>query len=323
MEIWIWVGFIVFILFMLALDLGIFNRNPHEITIKESLVWTIVWILLALLFNVGVYFFYEHHWLGIGDTVGHQTNGATASLNFLTAYIIEKSLSLDNIFVFALIFSYFDVPLRYQHRVLFYGILGALIMRGVMIAAGVVLIERFDWIIYVFGIFLIITAVRFLFASHEKLEPEKNPLFRLTRTMFPLTDEINSQRFFTKLNGKTAITPLFLVLILVESSDVLFAIDSIPAVFAVTHDPFLVFTSNVFAILGLRALYFTLAGVLKKFRYLKVSLFFLLAYVGVKMLLSHHYHIPPLVSLAIIAGILLIGIVASIIRPAENEHQTT
>ncbi len=318
MIIWIWTGFIAFVLAMLALDLGVINRETHTIGIKEAFAWTTLWIALALAFNVGVYFMYEHHWLGIGMQPGAEAGGRQAALQFLTGYVIEKSLSLDNIFVIALIFSYFRVPSKYQHRVLFWGILGALVLRGVMIAAGSVLIRRFDWIIYVFGALLILTAIRILIVRHDNLVPDRNPLVRLARKLYPVSTDIEGARFFTSVNGRTAITPLFLALLLVESSDVLFAVDSIPAIFAITHDPFLVFTSNIFAILGLRSLYFVLAGIMNRFRYVKISLVFLMAFVGVKMLLSHHYHIPTFVSLVVISIILLVGIVVSVLATNRN-----
>jgi tellurite resistance protein TerC len=238
-------------------------------------------------------------------------DGRTAALQFLTGYLLEQSLSLDNVFVIALIFAYFRIPLAYQHRVLFWGILGALVMRGVMIALGAALIARFDWVVYVFGGILILTAARMLISGDEEPEPEKNWLIRLARRIYPVTPELHGERFFVDVAGRRAATPLFLVLLMVESSDVLFAVDSIPAIFAVTQDPFLVFTSNVFAILGLRNLYFAIAPLLGKFRYLKTALVFILAFVGVKMLLSHTMPIPTLWSLSMIIGILAVGVLAS------------
>jgi len=310
---WIWFGFIAGVLAMLALDLGILNRRPHAISVKEALWWTAFWVFLSLLFNVAVYFMYENHWLGIGQAVGHVTSGKQAAIEFLTGYIVEKSLSLDNIFVIAMIFAYFSVPLMYQHRVLFWGILGALVMRGIMIGAGAALIRRFDWMIYVFGGVLLLTAVKMLIARHDNLDPDRNPLVRLARRFYPVSSTFDGPHFFTHMDGRRAVTPLMLVLLVVESTDILFAVDSIPAIFAVTKDPFIVFTSNIMAILGLRSLYFALAGMMSKFRYLKMSLVFLLAYIGVKMLLSHHYPVPTGVSLAIIGGILGVGIVASLV----------
>jgi len=268
-------------------------------------------VTLALAFNVLVFFLYERSWLGVGVTVGQPLDGRTAALQFLTGYLLEQSLSLDNVFIIALIFSYFRVPLAYQHRVLFWGILGALVMRGAMIGLGAALITRFDWIIYVFGGILILTAVRMLLAGNEEPDPEKSPVIRLARRIYPVTPELHGERFFVQLNGRRAATPLFLVLLMVESSDVLFAVDSIPAIFAVTQDPFLVFTSNIFAILGLRNLYFAIAPLLNRFKYLKQSLVFILAFVGVKMILAHTQPIPTITSLSVIIGILGVGILAS------------
>ena len=313
MVLWLWLGFIALILGMLALDLGVLNRKSHVISAGESLAWTAFWVMLALAFNVGVYFLYENHWFGVGLELGYSLTGREAALQFLTGYIIEKSLSLDNIFIFALIFSYFRVPLLYQHRTLFWGIIGALLLRGIMIAIGAALIHRFDWVVYVFGGLLIITAVKLLISRPENMKPEGNLLVRTARRFYPVTQEFHENRFFVWINGKRALTPLFLVLLVVESTDVLFAVDSIPAIFAVTRDPFLVFTSNVFAILGLRSLYFALASLIHRFRYLKSSLVFVLAFVGVKMLLSHHYPIPTPFSLVTICVILAIGVLASIL----------
>lgn len=251
--------------------------------------------------------------MGIGNKIGHELSGKQAALQFFTGYLIEKSLSLDNIFVIALIFTYFSVPPIYQHRILFWGIMGALVLRGMMILAGAVLIQNFIWMVYVFGVMLIITAVKMLISRHDNLEPEKNPLVKIAKKIYPVATDYSGEKFFTKVDGKRTITPLFLVLIVIETTDVLFAIDSIPAIFAITYDPFIVFTSNVFAILGLRSLYFALAAVMDKFRYLKFSLVFILAYVGIKMILSHHYPIPTFVSLSVIVTILLIGVLGSII----------
>ncbi|MGE3181419.1 MAG: TerC family protein [Phycisphaerae bacterium] len=318
MTIWLWLGFNVFVLLMLALDLGVFNRKAHVIRIREALIWTAVWVAMALAFNVGVYFLYEHHWLGIGLDANDPAAGKEAALEFFTGYLIEKSLSIDNIFVIALIFSYFRVPPAQQHRVLYWGILGALVMRGIMILAGAVLIERFDWIIYVFGALLLITAIKLLFSKHEEVHPDRNPLVRLARRIYPVSPTHEDGKFFTQIDGKRAMTPLFLALLIVESTDLLFAIDSIPAIFAVTHDPFIVYTSNVFAILGLRSLYFALAGILDMFRYLKYSLVFILAFVGVKMLLEHHVPISKFVSLAVIAAALVTGVLVSLVQSRRD-----
>jgi len=279
-----WIGFITIIIVLLALDLGVLHRKAHIIYMREAFFWTAFWIALALLFNVLIYYAYENHWLDIGRTSTDKLTGGQAALKYFTGYLLEKSLSLDNIFVIAMIFAYFRVPPIYQHRVLFWGILGAIILRGIMIGLGVVLIERFTWMIYVFGVFLILTAVRLLISRHDNIEPKKNPFVKLAKTIFPVTDTYKQNHFFAKIDGRWAMTPLFLVLIVVESSDVLFAIDSIPAIFAVTTDPFIVFTSNIFAVLGLRALYFALAGLMHKFRYLKMSLVFLLVKIILLML---------------------------------------
>lgn len=314
----LWTGFILIILALLALDLGVLNRKPHEISVREALLWTVFWIALSLIFGIAVYYMYESNWMGIEFATGTGIPGRQAALQYITGYLIEKSLSLDNIFVIALIFSYFQVPLKYQHRTLFWGILGALVLRGVMIAAGVALIRRFDWIIYVFGGLLLFTAVKMLVSKQDNVEPDKSPLVRLARWIYPVTSVYEGQRFFTRIDGRRAITPLFLVLLTVESSDVLFAVDSIPAIFAITRDPFIVFTSNVFAILGLRSLYFALAAMMGLFKYLKYSLVALMAFVGVKMLLSHHFPIPTGISLAVIAAILAVGITASVISSKKN-----
>ncbi len=308
----IWLGFIVFVLVMVALDLGVFHRRAHVVRLPEALIWTTIWIALALVFNLLVYFLYEPSWVEGPPVLSQRLDGRQAALQFFTGYVVEKSLSLDNIFVIAMIFAYFRVPLAQQHRLLIWGVLGAVVLRGAMIAAGAVLIARFDWIVYVFGVLLIGSAAKMLVIRHDNLDPDRNLLVRLTRRCYPVSSEYDGSRFFTRVAGRRAATPLFLALILVESSDVMFAIDSIPAIFAITSDPFLVFTSNVFAILGLRSLYFALAGLMEWFRHLKTSLVFVLAYVGVKMLLVHHHPIPNLVSLGIIGGILAVGVLASL-----------
>ncbi len=295
-RLFLWIGFNLFVLAMLVVDLGIFHRKAHEVSLREALSWSVVWISLALLFNLGIY----HFW------------GSEKALEFLAGYLIEKSLSVDNIFVFLMIFSYFAVPARYQHRVLFWGILGALVMRAIFIAAGAALLSAFHWIIYVFGGFLIITGIKMLFAGDEKLEPERNPAVRLLRRVMHVTSDYHGQRFTIRTDGRLYATPLLLVLVVVETTDVIFAVDSIPAIFAVTSDPFIVYTSNVFAILGLRALYFLLAGVMEMFRYLKVGLSFVLCFVGVKMLLVDFYKIPIGVSLGAVAGILAVSILFSL-----------
>ncbi|MGB8169277.1 MAG: TerC family protein [Chthoniobacteraceae bacterium] len=302
-TLWLWIGFNVFVLFMLALDLGVFHRKAHVVTFKESIAWTVVWVSLALLFNLGVVHF-------MGDQKG---------LEFFTGYVIEKSLSVDNVFVFALLFSYFAVPPLYQHKVLFWGILGALIMRAVMIFLGAALIERFTWIIYVFGAFLILTGIKMIVKREEEIHPERNPLVRWFKKLMPVTNCYRDGSFFVRENGVRMATPLFVVLLLVEFSDLIFAVDSIPAIFAVTKDPFIVYTSNVFAILGLRSLYFALAGVMDKFHYLKVGLGVVLSFVGVKMLLGHtEWKIDTHVSLGVIVAVLAASIIVSLLRPKKT-----
>ena len=308
-SVWLWVGFIVFVLAMLALDLGVFHRHAHVVSMREAASWTAVWVAVALLFNYGIYHF----------------RGSEAGLQFLTGYLIEKALSVDNIFVFVLIFSYFNVPPKYQHRVLFWGIIGALLMRGAMIAAGAALIAKFHWIIYVFGAFLVFTGIRMAMQTEHAIEPESNPVVRFLRRLMPVTNHYHGQSFFVRepVNGvvRRVATPLFVVLVLVETTDLIFAVDSIPAIFAVTQDPFLVYTSNVFAILGLRALYFLLANVIHKFHFLKLGLSVVLVFVGTKMLLIDFYKIPIHVSLLVIAAILTISILASLLFPkAAMEH---
>jgi tellurite resistance protein TerC len=295
-SLWLWAGFNVFVLAMLALDLGVFHRKAHEVSMKEATAWSAVWISLALLFNVGIWHFM----------------GPQAGLEFLTGYLIEKSLSVDNIFVIALLFSYFAVPSLYQHRVLFWGILGALVMRAAFILAGSALLASFHWIIYIFGGFLILTGVKMALTRDTEIHPEHNPLMKLVRRLVPVTSDYRGQKFFVRENGKLWATPLFLVLVMVESTDLVFAVDSIPAIFAVTKDPFIVYTSNVFAILGLRSLYFLLAGVMQKFVYLKLGLSAILVFVGVKMTIVDFYKIPSSVSLLVIAALLAISIGASL-----------
>jgi len=311
--VWIWAGFILLVLVMLALDLGVFHRKAHVVTMKEALTWSAVWITMGLAFSVFVYYGYENHWLGLGSTAdavdGVINNGMTATIKYLTGYVVEKSLSVDNIFVIAMIFGFFAVPPIYQHRVLFWGILGALAMRGVMIALGAALIAKYHWILYVFGVFLIITGIKMLILKTDHTDPNQNIIVRLTRRFFPITARFHGQHFVVRAGapasyesefpgtaalpddavnqarpGTWMLTPLALALIMVEFTDLIFAVDSIPAIFAITGDPFLVFTSNVFAILGLRSLYFALGGMLEKFRYLKVALALVLMVVGVKML---------------------------------------
>ena len=302
-QLWLWVGFNVFVLAMLALDLGVFHKDAHEVSLKEAGAWSAVWVALALAFNYGIYHFM----------------GPQAGLEFLTGYLIEKALSVDNIFVFVLVFSYFQVPPRYQHRVLFWGILGALVMRGAMIAAGAALIHEFHWIIYIFGAFLVFTGIRMATQTEHAIEPEANPVIRLVRRFVPVTNVYHGQKFFIReeVGGRLqrVATPLFVVLVLVETTDLIFAVDSIPAIFAITTDPFLVYTSNVFAILGLRALYFLLAGVIHRFHYLKLGLSVVLVFVGSKMLLTDVYKIPVALSLGVIALVLATSVVVSLLFP--------
>ena len=308
-QLWLWIGFNAFVIVMLAIDLGVFHREAHEVSMKEAGAWSAVWVALALAFNFGVYHFM----------------GPQEGLEFLTGYLIEKALSVDNIFVFVLIFSYFSVPPRFQHRVLFWGILGALLMRGAMIAAGAVLITEFHWIIYVFGAFLVVTGIRMATQTEQAIDPERNPVIRLVRRLVPVSTEYHGQRFWVRANvaGRLRLvaTPLFVVLVLVETTDLIFAVDSIPAIFAITQDPFIVYTSNVFAILGLRALYFLLAGVIHRFHYLKLGLSAVLVFVGVKMLLAEIYKVPIGVSLGIIGLVLATAIVASLAFPKEAAAQ--
>lgn len=305
-SLWHWIGFVVAVLFFLALDLGVFHRHAHVVKFKEALTWTTIWFCLAMVFAATVIW----------------PRGHKEAVEFVTGYIIELSLSMDNVFVIALIFAYFRVPLEYQHRVLFWGILGALIMRGLMIWLGTELITRFDWMLYVFGAFLVITGIKMLLSQEEGVHPEKNPVIRAARYFFPVSHHFDGQHFSTRLNGRLALTPLALVLLMVETTDLIFAVDSIPAIFAVTTNPFIVFTSNVFAILGLRSLYFVLAGAIGYFRYLKYGLSVVLVFIGAKMLLHPHdpehalgfqFEIPTWVSLTIVAGVILISIFISVI----------
>ena len=300
---WLWIGFNIFVLLMLALDLGVFHRTAHIVTFKESISWTVIWVALAMLFNLGVWHY----------------AGSEKGIEFLTGYVIEKSLSVDNVFIFVLLFSYFAVPQVYQHKVLFWGILGALIMRAVMIGIGAALLAKFAWIIYIFGGFLILTGIKMIVKREEEIHPERNPVVRWFKKLMPVTADYRGDKFFVRENGIRHATPLFVVLILVEISDLIFAVDSIPAIFAVTKDPFIVYTSNVFAILGLRSLYFALAGVMDKFHYLKIGLGVVLTFVGVKMLLGHtEWKIDTHFSLGVIVTILTASVVASLMWPKKT-----
>ncbi len=301
----LWLGFAVLLTVMFVLDLGVFNRKSHEIRFREALAWTLVWVALALGFGAGIYFYL----------------GPTKALEFFTGYVIEESLSVDNLFVFILIFSYFHITRTHQPKILKWGIIGALVMRAVFILVGIELIERFHWIIYVFGAVLVVTGVKMAFGGEEQIEPEKNLLVRLVRRFVPITSRVRDDRFFIRKGGIVAATPLFLTLVVVESSDVIFAVDSIPAVLAVTTDPLIVYTSNVFAIMGLRSLYYLLANVMEMFSCLKLGVSFILAYVGVKMLLSDLFPIPIIFSLGIIIGALTISILASLVVGRGTAHR--
>ncbi len=319
MSVLLWIGFVVLVLSLLAFDLGVLNRRAHTISTTQALRATALWVALALAFNGLVYFLYEHKLLGIGTHLGEAKSGGQAALQFFTAYVVEESLSIDNLFVMALIFRYFAVPNAYQHRVLFLGILGALVFRGVFIGAGLAFVHHFAWAIYLFGGLLVVTALRMLFSNDdEAVQPDRHPLVRMVRYFYPMTSEYHGDRFFVRISGKRYATPLCLALVLVEGSDIVFAVDSVPAVFGVTRDPFIAFTSNVFAMLGLRSLYFALAAAMFSFRYLKVSLVFILAFVGVKMLVAEIAPIDTVLSLAVIAGLLGAGIIASLVtKPGQ------
>jgi tellurite resistance protein TerC len=305
---WLWIGFSLFIFTMLSLDLGLFNRKAHTIKYREAWIWSGVWVTLAMIF-AGVVFYYL---------------GSQPGFEFLTGYIIELSLSVDNLFVFLLIFSYFKVPAKFQHRVLFWGVMGALFMRLTMIFVGAALINRFHWIIYIFGAFLVYTGIKMFRQEEIDVQPEKNPLVRLVTRFLPITRHYEEEKFFTKVNGKRTGTLLLLVLMVVEVTDLVFAVDSIPAIFAVTTNTFIVYTSNVFAILGLRSMYFLLAGVVEKFRYLRFGLAIVLTFIGVKMLVGAvGFHIPIKISLGFVAVVLVGSVVASLLVSPEGERTIT
>jgi tellurite resistance protein TerC len=294
----LWAVFSIVILAMLALDLGVLQRSPHEVKLREALTWSAVWIALAMAFMVLVYV-----WRG------HQV-----ALEFLTCYLIEESLSVDNLFVFLVIFSYFNVPKHLHHKVLFWGIIGAVVMRGVFIVAGVAVLERFEWLVYALGGLLIVTGIRMATHQGQDIHPERNPVLRIFRRYFPVTEGYEGNRFFVRRAARTLATPLFVVLLVVETTDVAFAIDSVPAALSITLDPFVVFTSNIFAILGLRSLYFALAGIMPMFVYLHYGLSVILVFTGVKMIAAHWVRIPIGVALAVVAGVLAISVVASVLR---------
>jgi len=360
--IWLYAGFIGFVVLMLTLDLGVFHRKAHVVSVKEALAWSAVWITLGLSFSVFVYFGYEGRWFGLGTRVdavdGLVSGGGTATHKYLTGYIIEESLSVDNLFVIALMFGYFGVPAIYRHRVLFWGILGAVVMRGAMIAIGAKLVSTFHWVLYVFGVFLIVTAIKMLTMKSEHKDPTRNLVVRLARRWFPVTTRFHGEHFVVRAGtlashkgeqpggpiepdemvdrarpGTLLLTPLALALAVIESTDLVFAVDSIPAIFAVTADPFLVFTSNVFAVLGLRSLFFALAGMIDKFRYLKVSLALVLMVVGVKMLVAERLKAVlgerfNFYLLAVVFLIFAAGVAASLIadhrrrtRPTVGPHK--
>jgi len=298
----LWLGFVAFVLAMLAVDLGLFHRKSHEVSVKEAAIWSGVWIALAVVFNVGVYVWF----------------GADRALEFAAGYLIEKALAVDNIFVFVVIFGTFAVPAAYQHRVLFWGVLGALVMRAAFIFAGSALLARFHWAIYVFGGILVVTGVKLLLQRHHEVHPERNPIVRGLQRVFPVTSGYEGDRFTVRREGRRFATPLLLALVAVEITDVVFAVDSIPAIFAVTMDPFIVFTSNVFAILGLRSLYFVLAGIIRKFVYLKIGLAIVLLFVGAKMSLLDVVKVPIAISLAVIAAILGVSVLASLAKRPER-----
>ncbi len=301
---WLWAGFFVFVMCMLLLDLKVFNRKAHEVKMKEALLLSLFWISLALAFNIGVWVFIDHQ----------------KALEFLTAYLIEESLSIDNLFVFIMIFAYFQVKPEHQHKVLFWGIIGAMVLRLVFIIAGVALINRFHWIIYLFGAFLIFTGIRMGLDKGKEIKPDKNPLIKLARRLIPVTPSFHGNKFFVRVNHQTYATPLFIALIMIEFTDVIFAVDSIPAVLAISKDPFIVYTSNIFAILGLRSLYFALASIVKYFRFLKYGLSAILLFIGIKMVISGFYKFPTLIALAVVAGILASSVILSILIPEKRKE---
>src|SRR5664279_3801114 len=304
-SIYFWIGFHVFVFIMLALDLGVFHKHTHKIPVKEAIMWSCMWIFLALLFDLFIYL--------------DKDFGKIKALEFLTGYVIEYSLSVDNIFVFILIFSFFAVKKQYQHKILFWGILGALIMRGIFIFAGVALINRFEWIVVIFGGFLLFSGIKMLFQKENVVDPDRNPVIKFFRRILPVTKSLHGDRLLIKENSKLFATPLFLVLVIIESSDLIFAVDSIPAILAISKSTFIVYTSNIFAILGLRSLYFAIAGVMGYFRYLKVGLSFVLIFVGLKMLSSFfHFDISILLSLGIVVSILTVSILASVFIKKEK-----
>ena len=304
MQNYLWVLFGVVVLGLLALDLGVFHRKSHTVKMREALTWSAVWISLALVFHLFVYY----------------TRGPVPAMEFLTGYLVEEALSVDNLFVFLMIFSYFRVPAEYQHKVLFWGIMGALFMRAGFIIAGIALIQMFHWVIYIFGVFLIITGIKMVTSKDEEINPERNPVLRLFRRIMPVTEHYEKDRFFVRRDVRLFATPLFVVLLMVETTDVIFAVDSIPAILGITTDPFIVYTSNVFAILGLRSIYFALAGLMQIFHYLNYGLCLILVFVGTKMLIAEFYKVPVILALGVIIGVLLLSILASLIWPQKEKE---
>lgn len=311
----LWIVFIAFLVLALALDLGVFNRSPHEITTKEASVWTSIWVFSAILFSGIICLAFQRGW--VNNPTGLTPSNAV--LKYITGYLIELSLSVDNIFIIALIFSSFNIPRKYQHEVLFYGVLGAIVFRAVMIVFGVALITRFSWMIYVFGVFLLLTALRMLFSHGAPKDPRKSVIYKWIRKVYPVTKTVYNDRFFIHRGGIRFATPLFVALVIIELSDIFFAIDSIPAILAITADPFIVFSSNILAVMGLRSMFFLIVGMLDKFKYISYSLIIILAFVGVKMLLSHHVDIPEWLSLGVIVLALAGGMLASKFAASKEE----
>ncbi len=304
-QVLLWVGFIAFIIGMLVLDMKVLQKKDHDIRVKEALLWTLFWIVLSLLFCVGVYFYM----------------GRDYALEFLTGYLIEKALSVDNIFVFILIFTYFDIPSRFQHKILFWGILGAIVMRAAFILAGVAIIQQLHWAIYILGAFLVYIGIKMAFEKEKEIHPEKNPVLRAFNKVYPVDRDYKGGNFFIKKAGKRMATPIFVTLLVIETTDIVFAIDSIPAILSITQHPFIVFTSNIFAILGLRALYFAISGIMKLFKYLNYGLSLILVFVGVKMLISDFYKIPVSIALSVVGALLVGSILLSVLIPDKNKKK--
>lgn len=320
MTILIWISFLALMVVLIGIDLGLTHKQLEVMPLQRAARRSLVWFMIAMLFNIYIYFLYENNWLGWGVRSILDIDGGEAATLFLTGYLIELSLSVDNVFVFAIIFEYTRIPPKYQHRILFWGVLGAIVMRGFMIAVGVILINRFSWMTYVFGGILIVSAARMLALRSETSAEDIGPIGMIEKFL-PVTSKFHDMHFFIRENGKLLATPLFVTLVLVEWTDLIFALDSIPAIFAVTTDPFLIFTSNIFAILGLRNLYFLVAGLMDKFRYLNITLVIILLFVGIKMILHHHVDIPNLLSLAVILGALTVGILASVFAAKFGSHK--